>query len=174
MITTSCKTTSTLNFVIDILGKLSGGPPKVIPFSRPRELIVPAGSNVSFECLEIISGTLPDVRWFQLYSDHDNQRILPTKIPDFINWNDINNPEYDFNFNYISPRKYSTFFVKPSHVQPKNPYLYDDTSPSGLRLNLVNVTTNDTGVYACYVSNLDGSDYALFYLRVDDTQKPIV
>lgn len=148
------------------LGKLTGGPPKVIPYTRPQTLRAQSGSNVSFDCLEIISATIPDVRWFHLYTEDGNKRVLP-KLPSYINWNDMNNREHEFIAEYISARQYTSFQVKATHTRPGNNFVYDDTDPSGLRLNLVNVTTKDTGAYTCYVSNLEGSDYTTFYLVVE-------
>lgn len=127
---------------------------------------VKAGSNVSFDCLEIISATIPDVRWFHLYEEVNNKRVIP-KIPEYINWNDINSPEHPFTAKYISAEHYMPFQVRWTHRKPENEYVYDDTDPSGLRLNLVNVTTKDTGAYTCYVSNLEGSDYEVYYLIVE-------
>lgn len=50
-------------------------------------------------------------------------------------------------------------------------YVYDNTNPSGLRLDLINVNMNDTGAYTCFVSNNEGIDYATFYLKVHENEK---
>ena len=146
-------------------GKLSGGPPKVIRFTRPQIQRVKAGENVTFDCLEIISVTLPDVRWFHLYNKKDHS-ILPD-IPKNIDWDRINRKHYPFDSEYIPVYKYETFRLKSSHHKPRNDFIVDNTDPSGLRLTLYNVSTVDTGYYACFVSNFEGSDYATFSLIVN-------
>ena len=82
---------------------------------------------------------------------------------------DIQNENLPYRLRYISAKNYVSFKLE-SRNKPRNEYLFDDTDPSGLRLNLDNVTMNDTGVYSCYVSNFEGSDYALFYLTVQSKE----
>ena len=60
-----------------ILGKLSGGPPKVIPYTRPQNRHARIGDNVTFDCLEILSGTIPDVRWFSCFSMKEISQFYP-------------------------------------------------------------------------------------------------
>ena len=143
-----------------------GGPPKVIPYTRPQIINATVGQNVSMDCLEIISGTLPHVQWFHLSNPTDSS-LLPA-IPKNMNWLDINNPKNGFKSEYISAQKYESFKIKDLHPKTKNEYVYDNTDPYGLRLNLRHVRKEDTGVYVCYVSNSEGSDYTQFYLIVND------
>jgi len=149
-----------------IIGRRIGGPPKVIPYTRPQIINAVVGQNVTMDSLEIISGTLPHVQWFHL-SNADDNSVLP-RIPRDINWLDITNPQHKFVSRYISAQKYRSFKVKDLHSKAKNEYVYDNTDPYGLRLNLDRVTREDTGVYVCYVSNSEGSDYTQFYLIVND------
>ena len=147
-----------------------GGPPKVIPYTRPQIINVTAGQNVSIDSLEIISGTLPHVQWFHL--SNSNDRFQLPYIPQDINWMDINNPQNEFVSEYIGADKYESFKIKDLlHTKEKNEFVYDNTDPYGLRLNLARVSRRDTGVYVCYVSNSEGSDYTQFYLIVNDSDE---
>ena len=152
------------DFFVFILGKLSGGPPKVIPYTRPQNRHARIGDNVTFDCLEILSGTIPDVRWFHVFNEGD-QSILPD-IPKHMDWNNINNRIHSFEYKYIPANMYTTFKLKSSNHTPRNDFLLDDTDPFGLRLTLYNVKKNDTGTYTCYVSNYEGNDYSTFSLIV--------
>ncbi|XP_057309057.1 contactin-4-like [Hydractinia symbiolongicarpus] len=149
-------------YELRILRKLSGGPPKVIPYTRPQIQHASVGENVTLDCLEIISVTIPDVRWFHLYNTQDRS-VLPD-IPEYMNWDSLDNDIYKSE--YIDATQYSSFKIRSLNNKPKNEYLFDDTDPSGLRLNLRNVSTADTGAYSCYVSNFEGSDFATFFLIV--------
>ncbi|XP_065671591.1 fibroblast growth factor receptor-like 1 isoform X1 [Hydra vulgaris] len=151
-------------YELRILWKLSAGPPKVIPFTKPQFQIAKVGENVTFECLEILSGTIPDVRWFHLFNKEDRLK-LPV-IPEDFRWNDVNQKEMPFESNYVSADHYSVFKLKTAYHKPMNMYVHDDTDPYGLRLTITNVTTMDTGVYTCFVSNFEGSDYSFFFLQV--------
>ncbi|XP_066918796.1 fibroblast growth factor receptor-like 1 [Clytia hemisphaerica] len=157
---------ASFTYELRILRRRMGGPPKVIPYTRPQIINTTVGQNVSMDCLEIISGTLPHVQWFHLSNPTDNS-LLPT-IPKNMNWLDINNPKNGFKSKYIPARKYESFKIKDLHPKTKNEYVYDNTDPYGLRLNLNRVRKEDTGVYVCYVSNSEGSDYTQFYLIVND------
>ena len=145
-----------------------GGPPKVIPYTRPQIINVTAGQNVSIDALEIISGTLPHVQWFHLSNSNDPSK-LPT-IPKGTNWMDMHSSRRnDFVSKYITAGKYESFKIKDlHHTKPKNEFVYDNTDPYGLRLNLSGVRGHDTGIYVCYVSNSEGSDYTQFYLIVNE------
>lgn len=158
-------------YELRILRRRLGGPPKVIPYTRPQIINAAVGQNVTLECLELISGTLPHVQWFHLYNNNNNNGEALPDIPSDINWLDINNPEYKFVSHYITAEKYESFKIKDLHAKVKSDYVYDNTDPYGLRLNLLHVEKKDTGAYACFVSNSEGSDYTLFYLVVQDKEQ---
>ena len=104
-----------------------GGPPKVIPYTRPQIINVTAGQNVSIDSLEIISGTLPHVQWFHLSNSNDRSQL--PYIPQDINWMDINNPQNEFVSEYIGADKYESFKIKDLlHTKEKNEFVYDKCS----------------------------------------------
>lgn len=142
-------------------------PPKVIPFTYPQQKNVYVGENVTFQCLEIFSGTLPNVRWYH-FTHKLNYTKLPI-LPKIIQSQNLRNQKL-FNARLISPNLYTMFTLNLSNHRADS-YVYDNTNPSGLRLDLINVNMNDTGAYTCFVSNNEGIDYATFYLKVHENEK---
>ena len=70
----------------------------------------------------------------------------------------------------IDPKHYETFSVESSDDTDspfhENPWIYDQTKPYGLRLNLDNVQVKDSGMYSCSASNNEGTDLSKLYLSV--------
>ena len=107
--------------------------------SYPRNATSTRGKNVSFECIELVSGPLPDYRWYKWHS-------IPAAFPKL----DFQNTSQ---FTIIDPIHYSTIQVKAGQ---RHRY--------GGRLTLKNVTEEDAGLYTCVVSNHIGMDYASAFL----------
>ena len=94
------------------------------------------GDNVTFTCIVLVSGTLPDYRWLKW-----NKSV--NSIPK--TYNEILNGSYRL----VDPYSYKT-------VRVKNNY--------GVELNIVNVIEDDFGLYTCLVSNHIGDDFSSAFL----------
>lgn len=155
-------------YELKILWRLSGGPPKVVPFTRPQLQYANVGDNVTFDCLEIISATLPHVQWFHILNKN-NPNMLP-QIPESLTEKTFKNSPLIYG-KHISPNHYSLFRVNMTSHRSNNKYIYDNANPTGIRLNIESVSVSDTGAYTCFISNTEGKDYAVFYLVVNDSQE---
>ena len=94
------------------------------------------GDNVTFTCIVLVSGTLPDFRWLKW-----NKSV--SSIPK--TYNEILNGSYRL----VDPYYYKTVQVKSNY---------------GVEVNIVNVTEDDFGLCTCFVSNHIGNDFSSTFL----------
>ena len=91
---------------------------------------------MTFTCIVIVSGTLPDLRWLKW-----NKSV--NSIPK--TYNEILNGSYRLIDRYY----YRTVRVKKNY---------------GVEVNIVNVTEEDFGLYTCLVRNHIGNDFTCAFL----------
>lgn len=139
-----------------------GGPPKVITYKKVNYIKAKVGQNASLECLELTSGILPYVSWFKWSRPVEKQYALQSIFKGERRVEKWVTSEY----RHISPEHYITFNPKDYESLSKNPRIYDDTRPYGLRLTISNVTRADSGMYTCAASNHEGNDLAKLMLQV--------
>ena len=108
----------------------------------PKNVSASKGENASFECVELVSGPLPDYRWYKWHS-------VPESYPKL----DFQNTSQ---YTVIDPIHYSPIRVKSGR-----------SSLYGGRLTLTNITDKDIGLYTCVVRNHIGFDYSSAFLKLD-------
>ncbi len=121
------------------------------------------GQDVALDCLELTSSTLPYVAWHAWKEPVEKSVALSSIFRE----NKIKQAKKLYR--HIAPKYYSSFRVDSSYRSGEyvnNPWVYDETKPYGLRLNLKNVTLADSGMYTCAASNYEGNDLAKLFLRV--------
>ena len=118
----------------------------ILSQSFPKNRTVRTGSNITFECRELISSTLTDYRWLKWYKVPKNYKKLVF---------DENGPETNSSeYKVINPKQYRSFKGVDSEY--------------GVRLILTNVTQEDAGLYTCLVSNHIGANSRSAFLFIDD------
>lgn len=121
-------------FTLQVVTRPRSAP--ILQTGLPKNKTVQVGDNVTFTCIVLVSGTLPDFRWLKW-----NKSV--NSIPK--TYNVILNGSYRL----IDPFYYKT-------VQVKSYY--------GVEVNIVNVTEEDFGLYTCFVSNHIGNDFRSAFL----------
>jgi len=150
------------SFSLNMLRTRKGGPPKVTTYKNENYIKAKVGEDVSLECLESTSTTLPFVSWFKWSSPVEKRYALNSIFMGKRKARKRVKKEYY----HISPKYYKTFTVKGYSPFRKSRWVFDNTRPYGLRLNIPNVTLADSGMYTCVASNFEGSDLAKLLLQV--------
>eukprot|EP00794_Sanderia_malayensis_P014405 gene14405-15905_t len=162
---------ASFSFFLNMLRTREGGRPKVKTYRKREANIQPyvkakVGQDVSLNCIESRSSTLPYVAWHAWDMPVDKEVALATI---FNNNNNSPIKQAKKLYRHIDPKFYSSFIVEPNYDNKDrvySPWVYDETVPYGLRLNLKNVTMSDAGMYTCSASNYEGNDLAKLFLIV--------
>ena len=137
----------------------------MITYKQEPYVKAKVGEDVSLECLELTSSTLPYVAWHAWRIPVEKGVALTTlfKIRDA-------RKQVKKLYRHIDPIYYTTFAVDNSYnnrdAYNNNPWIFDETKPYGLRLSLRNVTVADSGMYTCSAQNYEGNDLAKLFLKV--------
>ncbi|PFX31054.1 Myosin light chain kinase, smooth muscle [Stylophora pistillata] len=108
----------------------------ILQTDLPKNKTVQVGDNVTFTCIVLVSGTLPDFRWLKW---NKSVTSMPKTYKDILNGS----------YRLIDPYYYKTVQVKSNY---------------GVEVTIVNVTEDDFGLYTCSVSNHIGRDFRSAYL----------
>ena len=108
----------------------------ILQTDLPKNKTVQVGDNVTFTCIVLVSGTLPDFRWLKW---NKSVTSMPKTYKDILNGS----------FRLIDPYYYETVTVRKNY---------------GVEVTIVNVTEDDFGLYTCSVSNHIGRDFRSAYL----------
>ena len=159
-----------LNLIFfSISGRRQGGPPRVVTAKREPYIKAKAGQDVSLECLELTSATLPYVSWHKWAVPVDKQVALAA-LSSIFSGKQTSKRHFKKLYRHIDPKFYTTFPVQEKDTNHKfydsNPWIFDNTRPYGLKLTVKNVSAADSGMYTCAASNHDGHDLAKLYLQV--------
>lgn len=121
-------------FTLQVVARARSAP--ILQTDHPKNKTAQVGDNVTFTCIVLVSGTLPDYRWLKW-----NKSItsMPKAYKDMLNGS----------YRLINPYYYETIKVKSKY---------------GVEVTIVNVTEDDFGLYTCFVSNHIGWDFRSAYL----------
>ncbi|XP_046851373.1 fibroblast growth factor receptor 2-like [Xenia sp. Carnegie-2017] len=129
-------------FKVQILEKAQVAP--ILSDQYPKNYTKKIGSNVTFQCIELVSPILTDYRWlFWKGGSYPNLQMLK----DLSSYNSTY-------FKMISPLQYQSFKVKNA------------AGKYGGRVLLTNVTKKDQGWYTCLISNNLGRGWRTAHLTV--------
>lgn len=121
-------------FTLQVVARPRSAP--ILQTNLPKNKTVQVGDNVTFTCIVLVSGTLPDFRWLKW---NKSVTSMPKTYKDILNGS----------YRLIDPYYYETVQVK---------------SNFGVEVTIVNVTEDDFGLYTCFVSNHIGRDFRSTYL----------
>lgn len=114
---------------------------------------VVVGDSVLIPCYELITGTIPDFRWFK-WAGTFNETLLAKLLKD-----ELGVEAFDEKVIKVIHGK----FYRPKR---KVTYRVGKLLVRGVGLHLTNVTQDERGFYTCVATNHIGTDYASMYLEV--------